>query len=92
MIKLQRAISKLKQAADENKENSRASSKEPSVPLTTETNLIQKGYIEFTKVIGHGSFATVFKGLYKDENVAIKVFKYDSSLSSDFKKEYDVLR
>lgn len=65
---------------------------------------IRQDQLEFTKILGSGTFGTVFKvfwetsliftpkGLYKEERVAIKVLNESTQARTEFKKEYDIMR
>jgi len=64
--------------------------------LSSDAWLISHEHIEFTKELGSGRFSNVFKGLFKGEKVAIKLFKKqnvgeEEILFDEFKKEFQVM-
>jgi hypothetical protein len=61
--------------------------------LTDEDWLLSSKDLEFGQKLGHGASAKVFRGMYKQRDVAIKVFKSLSSEQVDeFKKEMTIFR
>lgn len=54
---------------------------------------INSSELTFTKRLGEGAFAQVFKGEYRSQEVAIKVLKDKPEANGliDFKKEFDIL-
>ncbi len=55
---------------------------------------IPNGDLEFTVKLGSGTSGTVYKGLYKGQEVAIKVLKTEQSQKEldEFKKEFQIMR
>jgi len=101
VMRVKKAMAKLRAFAHkgiggEGKDNLKASSRQnlgasTNNPLVTEAHLIKQEELEFTKILGSGTFGTVFKGIYKSERVAIKVLNESSAAKTEFKKEYDVM-
>lgn len=50
--------------------------------------------LKFVRLLGEGTSAKVFRGTYRNQDVAIKVLKgeADQKVLDEFKKEFDIMR
>lgn len=80
--------------AEEKKPTEAVSTESFKTELTSGSNhwLISEGEVEFTELLGQGAAGKVYKGLYKNQVVAIKVLKAGSNKElEEFKQEFDII-
>ena len=54
--------------------------------------VIESSEISFISKLGSGTFAKVYKGLYHNEEVAVKILKHPDKSKDEFLKEFKLMR